>query len=276
MPGCGGYNGCKVLLHGIAGGWIDRMDGDRPGRGDRVVKVRRMPLSWLLLACLCSPLLPGQARGETGNGGDILKQRCASCHALHGPAPQTVAELWKRKAPDLFYAGDKYRREWVERWLQQPRRIRPAGEFYRQHIKPGKVRDLVDESTLKPHPRLDRDEAIAVAKALADMHAHRALIEAEQLDAKLDPGAFGETLFITIYGCMACHRIEPGYGGLSGPELYTAGLRLQPRFMLSYIRSPQAWDPKIWMPNKHVPEVNIQKLVHYLIDLSKGDGDAAR
>jgi len=32
-----------------------------------------------------------------------------------------------------------------------------------------------------------------------------------------------------------------------------------------------AWDPKIWMPNKHVPGDNIQQLVNYLIALSKED-----
>ncbi|MDX8405008.1 MAG: hypothetical protein R8K50_02525 [Mariprofundus sp.] len=44
-------------------------------------------------------------------------------------------------------------------------------------------------------------------------------------------------LFDKVYGCIACHRTEPGYGGISGPEIYTAGKRLKPGFMLSYIRS---------------------------------------
>jgi len=60
---------------------------------------------------------------------------------------------------------------------------------------------------------------------------------------------------------------------LSGPELYTAGKRMQPEFIASYIRSPQAWDPLIWMPNKHVTDANIQKLVNYLELLSKDSGN---
>jgi len=80
--------------------------------------------------------------------------------------------------------------------------------------------------------------------------------------------------FDKFLGCMACHEIEPGFGGASGPELYTAGLRLQPEFIASYIRSPQAWDPKIWMPNKRVSDSNIQKLVHYLAELAKEQGNA--
>jgi len=206
-------------------------------------------------------------------GAEILKNQCASCHNLTGPAPASLGALWARKGPDLFYAGNKYRQEWVEGWLQNPARIRPAGMFYMQHIKPGPKRDVVDESTLSPHISLNADDAKAVAAALATMKAKDALIRAEKHDPGMSPGPLGEMMFDKIYGCMACHQIEPGYGGVSGPEVYTAGKRLTPEFMLSYIRSPQAWDPKIWMPNKHVPDGNMQKLVNYLIGLSEVNFD---
>ncbi len=230
----------------------------------------RIRLAFLLSGAMCL-LSPAVHAGEDGM--HLLKQQCASCHDLTGPAPTTLKALWARKGPDLFYAGDKYRREWLVEWLQHPKRIRPAGEFYRHHIKPGPKRDVVDPSTLKPHPALGKNEAVAVADALMKLHAHRDWIAEEHLDASAKPGPLGEMMFDKIYGCMACHEIEPGYGGLSGPEVYTAGRRLKPEFMLSYIRNPQGWDPKIWMPNKHVPEANIQKLVNYLLELSKEDWD---
>jgi len=227
-----------------------------------------------MAVAICAFVLSTVTGAIADDGANILKQRCASCHDLQGPAPATLDQLWARKGPDLFYAGDKYRQAWVEEWLQNPQRIRPAGEFYRQHIKPGDKRDMVDESTLIEHIKLDAAEAKAVAETLAAMHANESLIKAEKFDPTQTPGPMGEMLFDKIYGCMACHQIEPGYGGLSGPEVYTAARRLKPEFMLSYIRSPQAWDPKIWMPNKHVPDLNIQKIVNYLIDLSKEDWNA--
>jgi len=222
-----------------------------------------------LLATVTSPALV--SAGEHGT--KILQQQCISCHNLKGPSVSTLADLWQRKGPDLFYAGNKYNQSWVEAWLQKPKRIRPAGMFYIDHIKPGPKRDLVDESTLKGHIKLNAADAKAVASALADLKANSALIKAEKHDPGMAPGPLGEMMFDKIYGCMACHQIEPGYGGVSGPEIYTAGKRLKPEFMLSYIRSPQAWDPKIWMPNKHVPEANMQKLVNYIIDLSKENFD---
>ena len=80
--------------------------------------------------------------------------------------------------------------------------------------------------------------------------------------------------FDKFWGCMACHLIEPEYGGLSGPELYTAGKRLQPEFMASFIRNPQAWEPKTWMPNKEVNDSSILKMVRYLDVLSKESANA--
>jgi len=216
------------------------------------------------ILCLLSP--PVHA-GEDGLS--ILKSRCAACHNLTGPAPATLKALWARKGPDMFYAGNKYRKEWLVSWLQKPIRIRPAGEFYRQHIKPGPKHDVVDKSTLKPHMSLNKADATAATDALMKLKAHSDLLAKEKLIPA--PSPIGEMMFDKIYGCMACHQIEPGYGGMSGPEAFTMGKRLQPAFMLSYIKNPQAWDPKIWMPNKHVPGDNIQQLVNYLIALSKED-----
>jgi mono/diheme cytochrome c family protein len=207
-------------------------------------------------------------------GSAILTQRCASCHNLTGPAPHTLKELWARKAPDLFYAGNKYRTEWLRAWLQKPTRIRPAGEFYLDHIRSGEKSDEIDPATLQPHLALSEEDADAATQALMRLKPHDDLIAAEKIEPGSISKSMGEMAFDKFLGCMACHEIESAYGGLSGPELYTAGLRLQPEFIASYIRSPQAWDPKIWMPNKKVSDANIQKMVHYLAELAKEQGNA--
>jgi len=205
-----------------------------------------MKLSVVTLLVLIGFVGTGARAADEGSA--ILTQRCAGCHNLTGPAPHTLKELWARKAPDLFYAGNKYRDEWLRAWLQKPTRIRVAGEFYADHIRSGEKSDEVDPATLEPHLALSAADADTVTQALMRLKPHAELIAAE--------------------------KIEPGLGGASGPELYTAGRRLQPAFIASYIRSPQAWDPKIWMPNKRVSDSNIQKLVHYLAELAKEQGNA--
>jgi len=109
-----------------------------------------------------------------------------------------------------------------------------------------------------------------------ELKPHYAFVADEKLDVSkkvtLDKG---EVLIDKVYGCLSCHYVEPGYGGYTGSELYTAGKRLQPEFMLSYIKRPKNWDPKIWMPNGHVKPDDLNRIVNYLILLSKEDFDAS-
>jgi len=244
--------------------------------------MKRMLISGLFLASLLIPALASAGvDGET-----ILNNSCARCHNLTGPAPQTIRELWKRDAPDLFYAGNKYRRDWIVAWLQHPVRIRPAGVNYLRAINstPTKLKskrkyDVLWGEVLKPlkHVTLTQDKAEAVADALMKLKPHDDLVSGLMLDSSkkvtLDEG---EILFDKVYGCLSCHQIEPNYGGYTGPEVYTAGRRLRPEFMLSYIKRPKNWDPKIWMPNFHVKPDDLQKIVNYLILLSKEDFDASK
>ncbi len=241
-------------------------------------------LLFAVVAVFISPAFAGA--GESGT--EILKNRCASCHDLKGPAPQTIRQLWKRDAPDLFYAGNKFRREWLVAWLQKPVRIRPAGVNYLRNInstppenqktKSGRKFDVLYGKVLKPlkHATLNKAEAMAVTDALMELKPHYDLVANVKLDTTkkvtLDQG---EVLIDKVYGCQSCHQIEPGYGGYTGAELYTAGRRLQPEYMLSYIKRPRSWDPKIWMPNGHVKPADLQKIVNYLILLSKEDFDAS-
>ena len=206
--------------------------------------------------------------------GGILQGSCAACHNTKGPAAQTLKTAFEKKGPDLFYAGNKYRQEWLVSWLQKPGRIRPAGMYYGGHIKAGAKGDEIDASTLTDHIALSKADATSVAAELMKMKPHDDLIAKEKIEPGTIPKQMGEMAFNKFLGCMACHLIEPEYGGLSGPELYTAAKRLQPQYIASFIRSPQAWEPKSMMPNKNLSEVNIQKMVHYLETLSKEDANA--
>ncbi len=205
------------------------------------------------------------------DGEALLKGQCASCHDLEGPAATTVADKIARKGPDLFYAGNKYKRDWIVQWLQKPTRIRPAGVFYGNHIRPGPERDMVDESTLVKHPALGAEEAEAVADALMTRKALGELITPGDYKPGRISLRMGEMAFDKFRGCLACHQIEPDYGGLSGPEVYTAAKRLQEDYMISFMRDPQAWQPRTFMPNKHLKEKDLQKFVHYFRALAEED-----
>lgn len=197
----------------------------------------------------------------------IEKSNCKSCHNITGEIGLKTAGLW-RKGPALYYAGSKYNQHWLEKWLQNPTQIRPAGVYYLDHAQAGVKWDSIRRDSLEPHARLSAVDAKNVAMALVQLRSKNALIKSEHYDPTISAGALGDMMFNKVNGCMSCHSIEPGYGGLSGPELYTAAERLKPEYMLSIIRDPQAWNHRTWMPTRDLSEEDMQKTVNYIISLS--------
>jgi len=200
------------------------------------------------------------------------KKACASCHNISGEIGLKTAGLW-RKGPDLYYAGNKYNEHWLATWLAKPTQIRPAGTYYLDHAQTGKKWDTIRHGSFKPHITLSPMDAQNVAIALSELKTKNALIKAEHFDPTITAGAMGDMMFNKVNGCMACHSIEPGYGGVSGPELYTAAERLKPEYMLSIIRDPQAWNHRTWMPTRELSEEDMQKTVNYIISLDSNKTD---
>jgi mono/diheme cytochrome c family protein len=223
-------------------------------------------LGWLLMAAL---LLPAVALADRGQ--EILQSTCAQCHALTKPEHLTLERLWSRGGPDLYYAGDKFQRAWLVRWLQHPSRIRPAGELYAKHIRAGADHDVIDEATLTPHPALPAEEAEAVAGALMQLHSPDGLVKPGAYQPTSVNRRMGQLLFTKLRGCSSCHRSAPSSGGVSGPELYTAGERLQGDFIAAYLRHPQAFDPGVWMPVLELSDSDVQRLTGYILSLGKED-----
>lgn len=232
--------------------------------------IHQVAYAFLLITLL---IFTPPLKAVTPDGLNILKSRCQSCHNLNGPAPDTLSALWARKGPDLFYAASKYRQKWLKAWLQTPKQIRPGGMFYGNHLKPNEAHDQIDESTLTTHIALPPKEAEAVAKSLMTFKKNAELINPGEYKAGGISLQLGDLLFEKFRGCIGCHRTSPEFGGLSGPEVYTAAKRLQNDYMISYMRDPQAWDPLIFMPNKHLKEIDLQKFVRYFNALSKEDFD---
>jgi mono/diheme cytochrome c family protein len=226
---------------------------------------RRAAVLALVAAALCLAAgAPARADGDAAAGEKLLAARCAGCHNLTGPSPGTAALLRARKGPDLFYAGNKYRPGWIEAWLQDPKRIRPAGMYYGDHVKATDKWDVVDETTLAPHVKLAKEDAEAAAAALMTRKAKADLLKGVKVEDASLSLVMGDLMFDKFKGCIACHQSAPDYGGFSGPELYTAARRLTPAYLYSYMKNPQAWDPAIWMPVMPLSDTDLNKLVKYL------------
>ncbi|MBI4083909.1 MAG: c-type cytochrome [Candidatus Lambdaproteobacteria bacterium] len=184
-------------------------------------------------------------------GEAIVKRQCVTCHNISGPAPQDVAGVLRRKAPDLFYAGSKFQRAWLVKWLQQPTPIRQAGPMFLNHLVTRNGKDKINESSVKPCPsRLYPRQATAVSDFLMTLRnpAMKAGIIAPSKPFS-DAKAF--RLFSKQLPCNGCHTVNfknRKLGGVSGPDLRSAGLRLNPDWVYARIQNPQYWDPRTWMP----------------------------
>lgn len=211
------------------------------------------------------------APAQAADGPAILKQQCSACHAIEKPQAATTQRLWERKGPDLYYAGLKFNREWLVKWLQSPTRIRPAGAFYTNNIKTGDTADVVDDTRLKPHPVLAAADATAAADALLALKGPEGLASADTYSGEKPNMRMGEMFFSKLRGCSACHMSAPDNGGRSGPELYTAAQRLQPNYIVQYIKDPQKFDPHVWMPRQELSDKDVQRLTGYLMQLSDGE-----
>lgn len=214
-----------------------------------------------ILACalLATGLLPLAARADAAAS-------CGGCHALERPDFETLglAERLDRKAPPLWYAGNKYREGWLAQWLQAPTSTLPAGYFPNAAIQSTPDGDVPDPALLHRHEPLPAAEAESIAAELMALKPHDALVAG----AGYEPGnlalRMGTMDFRKFKGCQSCHQDAAGEGGFSGPELHTAWQRLQPGYMASFIADPRAWDPNTIMPRLDMNQAAVNKLVDYL------------
>ncbi|OGP22988.1 MAG: hypothetical protein A2067_01670, partial [Deltaproteobacteria bacterium GWB2_42_7] len=168
--------------------------------------------------------------------GIFASKNCGSCHQIQGPAAEkTFDDQLKKKGPELWYSGSKFKKEWLEEWLEKPTTIRPL-----------KYNSVTDKNTDK-HPALSKKEADEVAEYLMTLTAKE--VAKGTAEEKVTPQ--GKNLFIKRYSCVGCHSIKAGaqkVGGVSGPDLSEAGKRLTADWVYAYLKEPKVFKPVKRMP----------------------------
>lgn len=226
----------------------------------------------LLMLALGTPLLftAGLPPAWALDGEAIVKSQCGSCHDIVGPAPKTFEAVMKRKAPDLFYAGSKFNRPWLVKWVQNPTIIRPAGMMFLNNLVNEDGRDKIKRDGVKPCPaKLKPDGAASVADYLMTLK------DAKMKTGVIDSGKpFSQSratiMFTKQYPCIGCHSIRARgkeTGGMSGPKLIGAGERLNPDWIYARIENPQYWDPKTWMPKVPLSDKKREMLTLFIASM---------
>jgi len=204
------------------------------------------------------------------DGAALAAENCAACHDLSGPAPPAFQGVMERQAPDLFYAGSKFNRAWLVEWLQAPTIIRRAGVMFLNNIVNEDRKDRIRQASVTPCPaNLGAGQAEAVADylmTLEDPAMAVGVVDPEQTIKA--PRAF--RMFTKQLPCIGCHRIKfrkKEMGGISGPDLTSAGARLNPDWIYARIENPQYWDPKTWMPRIEMSHRKREMLTLFLASM---------
>jgi cbb3-type cytochrome oxidase cytochrome c subunit len=178
----------------------------------------------------------GSANAATGK--DVFEAKgCGGCHYTDGPAKEkTIDDQLAKKGPELFYAGSKFQKDWLGKWLADPKPIRPLKYNSMTEDNPG------------DHPKLSGGDVAAVTDFLMGLTSKD--VAAGKVKPKKNPK--GRQIFTKKMPCSGCHqyagRKNKLSGGRSGPSLVEAGVRLNPDWILAYMMQPEAFKPVKMMP----------------------------
>ncbi|MFQ5565345.1 MAG: c-type cytochrome [Paracoccaceae bacterium] len=177
------------------------------------------------------------ARADAAAGAAVFEaQGCIACHYIEGPAREvTIEDQLAKTGPELWYAGSKFQRPWLEAWLQDPKPIRLL-----------KYNSLTEENP-GDHPALAAADAAAVADFLMSLVSD--VVEAGVIKPKNHPK--GRLIFTKKMPCSGCHQFptkKPFKGGRSGPSLVGAGERLNPDWIYAYLKHTKVFKPVRMMP----------------------------
>ena len=192
----------------------------------------------IIFAVMLGVALPRLAWADAQAGADIFKANdCQTCHYTDGPAKEkTIDDQLAKKGPELWYAGSKFQREWLETWLQDAQPIRPL-----------KYNDIT-KTNPGGHPNLGDDDAAAVTDFLMSLTSDA--VEAGIIEPK-KKGRKARLIFAKDQPCAACHQYpakKKVKGGMSGPSLVGASQRLNPDWIYAYLARPEVFKPIKMMP----------------------------
>ncbi len=195
----------------------------------------------------------------------LVELNCVGCHRLKGIVRP------KLLGPDLSNVGNKVSREWIYKWLKEPRTILD---------KDGNVvvngYENEDEPRM-PHFKLDDAELRALSAFLSTRKS--AAVEPYKFDPRVvaawakkpDLIDQGEVRFRQMF-CTTCHSVAVTragqtqlIGGDIGPELSKVGSKVNETWLIDWLRNPQAYFAHALMPRYQWSDEDLYKVTRYIL-----------
>jgi mono/diheme cytochrome c family protein len=171
--------------------------------------------------------------------------------------------------PDLTYVGAKVSREWIYKWLKDPRTITDSDGNV--------IVDGVATDPRMPKFQLSDLELRALSAYLGVQGARPSGSQRVSRNAAAsapssgDAADKGETLFNQMF-CITCHSLSVNRGGEPtiiggdiGPELTKVGSKIKPEWLVAWLRAPQSYLQHTRMPQYGWSDRDLHDVTQYIL-----------
>jgi mono/diheme cytochrome c family protein len=194
----------------------------------------------------------------------MVRYNCTACHQLQDIDRPAML------GPDLTNIGTKVTREWIYKWLNEPRTLSDANGNV--------VVDGVDTESRMPKFDLNDAELRALSaylsvqriKSIAPSKIGVRVVNSRGKDqAAIDDG---QTSFNQMF-CVTCHSIAVDRGGEIkviggdiGPELTKVGSKVRPEWLVAWLQDPQGYLQHTKMPRYEWSDQDLYKVSQYILN----------
>ncbi len=196
---------------------------------------------WHLLALTVVIFLPAINPGTVAahEAEAVYGQKCLACHTVKETKKISIKERSAIKGPSLWFAGSKFKKEWLEKWIASPEPL--------LGVKWGTL-----EKGVYVHPKVDESEAVKIADYLMTLVDPRIKVDAtaplpKSRGKRRSVLGRARQLFEKHQGCYACHRYVnrrgQELGGFTGPSLVHADKRLNADWVYAFLKTPRSFYP---------------------------------
>ena len=194
----------------------------------------------------------------------LAELRCQGCHKLQGIDRPAML------GPDLSSIGTKVSREWIYKWLKEPRTIvdkdgNVAVNGYETEEEPRMPKFRLAEEEIRA---LSGYLGVQKAKPLPLYKISPAVVAGWSKNPELI--SQGELRFRQMF-CSTCHSLAVTragetklIGGDIGPELTKVGSKVNPDWLLAWLRDPEAYLPHTRMPRYGWSDEDLYKVTQYI------------
>jgi len=206
------------------------------------------------------PQTPQLTRGR-----QILAElNCQGCHRLPGIDRPAMF------GPDLTNIGTKVSRAWMYKWLKEPRTMvdkdgNVTVNGYETEEEPRMPKFRLTETELRA---LSAYLSVQKTKAFAPYKIDPRVVAAWSKNPEL--ASQGELRFRQMF-CSTCHSLAVTragetklIGGDIGPELTKVGSKVNPDWLVAWLRDPQGYLPHTRMPRYGWSDEDLYKVTQYI------------